>query len=1020
MSLDVLILSNDQVLFSGAAENVKEYFGVTPKVINDATSIATGYNRLAKQSNADIFCFMHHDARVKFKAEIIEEYFRTLPNPGILGFCGTDKQIPGKQWWECPTTYGGLMQGKPGEDRPLDFAPVTQSTAEGKLGYQPVQTMDGYCLFVKREVFEKLGGFDENYEGWHGYDIDICAKALAAGYQNYVISHPSVHFSMGASGPALDSALNRFKEKWSMLLSKMNTPSQEPKPVRKDKLKIVVYTICRDELQFVERFMKSCEDADGVYVLDTGSKDGTPEALAKLGATVKVQPFTKWKTLEEYDKLVAEEKNPWRFDIARNMSIDMCPADADVLVCIDLDEILVPGWRKIIEDAWAPGINHLSYLFAWSMEGGKPKHCFWYEKIHSRNEYVWASPVHEAIVLKHGCVDKRAAVQTCLVQHYPDASKSRAQYLPLLELCVREAPNDPRVRFYLGREYTFVGRYQDAIDSHKHLLAMPNSNCARERANACSQIAGSYGALKDTRQQFHWLLKAITEVDWQRESWVELADFCRLTGDNMLGYWAAKKALAIPHANCDNNYLVNPEDWKQRPHDIASITGWWGFKSDQREDAVQEAWTALTYSPWDTRMENNYRLMQNCLEKPNTAKQIDVDVIMLAFSKTFREYQMAKEAIQSLRSSSPDVGMRILVVETNANLPFENFTRQDKDNLFGKGVEVCYPDSEFGFNKFLKAGYDYLQQRPSQATHVVIMNNDVTLFNPGFMKYMLIGLQSISSASPLGLREATWGLVNRSVPIDMNYDINRSVNGWFLMFDKKILNALKFEELFPLQFTWYGGDMHYAQVLEKCGYKHGLVNAAQALHLQMQSHALREGGHNAPANREEMLKMLDLKDKHCVEVGVEMGVYSQKIWEQKPATLLLIDPWVHQDNAIYPHTDTSNVQNDVAEQRYQAVAKMFEGESRVVVMRDFSTPVAQRHPDNTCDFVYIDAIHTKEACFEDMCSWWPKVKSGGWLCGHDYQFQPVVDAVKAFCEKEQVKLAFITKEGAPSWAIKKP
>jgi len=54
-----------------------------------------------------------------------------------------------------------------------------------------------------------------------------------------------------------------------------------------------------------------------------------------------------------------------------------------------------------------------------------------------------------------------------------------------------------------------------------------------------------------------------------------------------------------------------------------------------------------------------------------------------------------------------------------------------------------------------------------------------------------------------------------------------------------------------------------------------------------------------------------------------------------------------------------------------------------------------------------------------MVTWWPKVKPGGWLCGHDYQFQGVVDAVGEFCNKEGVKLTFVTKEGAPSWAIKK-
>lgn len=1044
MSIDVLILSNDQVLFSEAAENVKKFFGVTPRVLNDAKSIARGYNTLAKQSDADILCFMHQDARVEFPVNIIYDYFKGLPKVGVLGFCGSARHVPGKQWWECQPTYGALMQGQGDQAKPLTFNFPTRFTPQGKHGYQPVQTVDGYCLFIKRKVFEQLSGFDEEYKDWHGYDIDICAKALDAGFQNYVIQQPSTHFSWGAGGPELDAALARFKEKWDMRFSELNRPVKlvertlkAPERKRQGKLKIVVYTICRDELQFVEKFVNSCADADGIYVLDTGSTDGTPDALAALGVNVEVKPFDRWKTLEEYDKLVAEGKNPWRFDIARNLSIDMCPDDADILVCIDMDEVLVPGWRKVIEDTWVPGTNHMSYLFAWSMNGDKPHHCFWYEKFHSRHEYVWVSPVHEAIVPKHGVTDHRAGVKTCLVHHYPDGRKSRGQYLPLLELAVREAPNDPRVRFYLGREYTFNGRHQDAIDSHKHLLNMPNAQTARERANACQQIAACYGYLKDTTQQFNWLLRAVTEVPGQREPWVDLADFCRLTGDHVLSYWAAKKALAIPVSACDDNYLVDPACWKEKPHDIASVSAWWGWKADQREEAMQEAWEALGYSPWDGRLEANYRLMQNLLAKPSAVKEIAVDVIILAYSKTEKEYKMTKEAIQSLRNSSPGVGMRFVVVETNTKLAEESFA--DKV-LFGEDVKTIFPPGPFGFNKFLNFGYGLLQgELHSLAKYVVCMNNDVTMFNPGFMSHMLEGMKSVSSASPLGLREATWGLVNRNVPIDENYDINRAVNGWFLMFDKRILNALPFEKLFPPEFTWYNGDIHYARLLDQCGYKHGMINAAQALHLQKQSHPLRtpeQGptgptgsavqvdapGPIGPADRNAMLKLLGLKGKSCVEVGTGKGEYAELILAEDPKLLLLVDPWKHQDYAVYPQNDSNNVDDAEFERRLQGIKQKFDNDPRVVICRAFSVQAAKLHERRSLDFVYIDAVHTTSAVAEDVRTWWPLVKSGGWMCGHDYSHPDVAAAVNEFVKQNCLTLTFVTKEDGPatSWGLRKP
>ena len=1059
MKIDVFVLCSDDRLVTQTIANIEEYFNVSPKTLYGANSIAEGYNKLAEDSTADIFCFIHQDARIRFTSDVLIKYFQELDNPGILGFCGSGGMVCGKQWHECQPTYGALIQGEINQQL-ISFNEVTQTN--GCLKYQQVHTLDGYCLFMLRSTYNKIRGFDEDYKAWHGYDIDICAKAISCGFKNYVIDQPSQHYSWGSGGHDLTTALMRFKGKWENMGFETAVSTSDIEfegitlsigsPVAgtnaaiisyraadrslKGKLKIYVYTICRDELQFCERFAKSCEDADGVYVLDTGSVDGTPEALAKLGINVDVVRFDKWKTLEEYDKLIAEDRNPWRFDTSRNMSIDMVPQDADVLVCIDLDEILVPGWRKLIEDAWVNGVNHLSYCFAWSMVDNKPKHCFWYEKIHNRKGYIWASPVHEAIVPVYGTTDVRGAINQVIVQHYPDSSKSRAQYLPLLELGVRESPGDSRIRFYLGREYTFAGRYQDAINSHVYYLSMVNSTCVRERANACLQIASCYGKLKESahenkpmsvdyeNKQFSWLIRAISEQSTQRETWVELADFCRIKGDNLFGYIAARKALDIPIEHCDNNYLVDPDAWGYKPHDLASVMGWYAGDVQYKEESLQNAWKALKFMPFDGRLEANYRLIQSLsAASPKEALRIDVDIVILSYSKNETLYNMTKQAIHSLRISSPNVGMRFVVVETNENLAKEQYTHHDRF-LFGPNVDVCYPGVEFGFNTYLKFGVDHLNEIRSEAKYIVLMNNDVVLFNPGFMEHMINGMKSVMSASPLGLREATWGLINQSVEIDENYDVNRSMVGWFIMFDTRILNSKPFEEYFPPSYNWYGGDVFYGTVLERLGYKHGLINAAQALHLQQQSKGLKPGEH---VNRSEMLVNLKLEGKRCAEIGVERGNFAQEILNQNPSYLLLVDPWKHQDEKIY-HTamsnseiipDSSNVDDVEFGKRYQEVKGKFGDNPKVTLCVSESAKASELVEPESFDFVYIDAIHTEAAVYEDMCCWWPKIKPDGLLCGHDFQFQGVSDAVNRFCEHNNVKLSFITQEYVSSWAIKK-
>ena len=64
--------------------------------------------------------------------------------------------------------------------------------------------------------------------------------------------------------------------------------------------------------------------------------------------------------------MTVEAITPWRFDVARNRSLDLVPADADLCVCTDLDEVFQPGWREKVEEAWTPGVDRLLYRYTWN------------------------------------------------------------------------------------------------------------------------------------------------------------------------------------------------------------------------------------------------------------------------------------------------------------------------------------------------------------------------------------------------------------------------------------------------------------------------------------------------------------------------------------------------------------------------------------------------------------------------------------------------------------------------------
>ncbi len=138
-------------------------------------------------------------------------------------------------------------------------------------------------------------------------------------------------------------------------------------------MKIAVYGICLNEERFVDRFMDSIADADLVVIADTGSTDGTIEAFARRGVTVHS---------------IAIE--PWRFDVARNAALALVPEDVDVCISLDLDEVMMPRWRRVIEHAWRPPINHLTYTHAWSRDvTGLWHRSTWTTASPSRHGFVW-------------------------------------------------------------------------------------------------------------------------------------------------------------------------------------------------------------------------------------------------------------------------------------------------------------------------------------------------------------------------------------------------------------------------------------------------------------------------------------------------------------------------------------------------------------------------------------------------------------------------------------------------------
>lgn len=359
------------------------------------------------------------------------------------------------------------------------------------------------------------------------------------------------------------------------------------------KYKICVYAICKNEEQFVQRWYNSVSEADKIIVLDTGSIDNTVEKLKELGVEVHVQEF-----------------NPWRFDEARNASLDLIPQDYNICFCTDLDEIIMPGWKEKILENWHDDVTRLRYTYNWSFdEYGKPATTFMINKIHARNGYKWTHPVHE--VLTPLIKEKEILVKDIVVNHYPDPFKSRSSYLPLLELSVKEDPEDDRNMHYLGREYMYYQKWDECIKTLKKHLNLRKATWKPERAASMRFIARSYNAKKDRLQAEEWYKNAIAEAPYLREGYIELAYLYYEEANYQKAYDYLNKALEIKEKS--NTYINEQFAWNSFPYDLLSICA---YNLNKYEEALDYVKTAISMD------KNNLRLQMNLDQIENKVKQI--------------------------------------------------------------------------------------------------------------------------------------------------------------------------------------------------------------------------------------------------------------------------------------------------------------------------------------------------------------------------------------------------------------
>jgi hypothetical protein len=180
--------------------------------------------------------------------------------------------------------------------------------------------------------------------------------------------------------------------------------------------------------------------------------------------------------------------------------------------------------------------------------------------------------------------------------------------------------------------------------------------------------------------------------------------------------------------------------------------------------------------------------------------------------------------------------------------------------------------------------------------------------------------------------------------------------------------------------------------------------------------------HHIPA----FLKKHGLNSTIC-EVGVYRGENLKQLLACASGTVYAVDPWMSSKDPKVTGGKETQADMDAMYQSVLALEEQHLSKPTLIVLRMTSEQAATKI-NTPLDFVYIDACHSYEAVKADIGLWWPKIRPGGILSGHDYVTHKsigfefgVVQAVDQFVESNQLKdqLAIIDTRRFPSWMIYK-
>jgi GT2 family glycosyltransferase len=204
---EIILMDNHSM--DGTSEGVTREFPQV-RVIRNAANLGVGKacNLAAQEARGKYFLLLNNDAKpLPGSLDRLVQWLETHPKTGIVGplLEGENGQLLQMSWGWFPLLQGEILQRFFNPSALQNSSLRQRWVRRLQRKSRRVPWVCGACALIRREAFEQIGGFDEDF-ALYFEDSDLCRRCARQGWQiDFAADIKAIHHLSQATRPSMST-----------------------------------------------------------------------------------------------------------------------------------------------------------------------------------------------------------------------------------------------------------------------------------------------------------------------------------------------------------------------------------------------------------------------------------------------------------------------------------------------------------------------------------------------------------------------------------------------------------------------------------------------------------------------------------------------------------------------------------------------------------------------------------------------------------------------------------------------